>query len=104
VESGGRTESEGANVFVEFRRAEAQTEFDCADVARLGKYLRDGEIAKRLVVVDTMTRDIDRAHLAIDHFLRICYAFFERARERDNFEYGTRLIDRAYRAIQARVR
>ena len=69
VDSGQAAESVGADVVVEFGRAEPQADLDGAHVARMRQNLRHREQAIGLVIADAMAGDVDRAHLAIHHLV-----------------------------------
>ena len=75
--------SERADIVVKFRRSQQQRNLDCANVARLRQDVGDSQQAKRLMVANAVSRDVHRAILAIEDFLRPDDALIESRRNRD---------------------
>ena len=103
VHAGGLAKAERANVVVKFGGAQAQAHLNGADVAGICQDLRNGQIPVCLVVANAMPGDVDRAILAIDHFIRIRNALIDGRRQRHDLEDRPRLIQRARGAVHARL-
>src|SRR5262249_19928339 len=99
LNSGLRSEAEGAYVAVKALVSQAQRDLDSADVTGILQHLSHRQRAVRLVIMNETPVDGDGSHLAIHHFVGIGEPLFQRRSQRDDLETRAGLVNVADGAV-----
>src|SRR5438132_7138245 len=94
--------SEGADIFVKFRRANSYGDLDGPDVARLRQNVGHRQQAERLVVANAVARHVHRAIFAIENFFGTDEVLIKRGSQCNQLKRRAGFVNCADRPIHPR--